>query len=70
VAHEDFIEKIQKTKQVKNHRALPVEIHNYIFKCLMEKREKEKLEKRTMSLNSTSFLGLYNTMSLQEALIS
>ena len=52
IAHEDFIEKIQKTKQVKNHKALPVEIHNYIFKCVIDKKEKERLQKRATIINS------------------
>jgi len=73
IAHEDFIEKIQRTKQVKNHKALPVEIHNYIFKCVIDKKEKERLQKRTTTIsenNTQSLLGIYNTLSLHEGVIS
>lgn len=31
---EDFIEKIEKSKKVKNYNVLPVEIQNYIFRCV------------------------------------
>lgn len=33
---------MQKAKKVKNSAALPIEIQNYIFKCILDKREKEK----------------------------
>jgi hypothetical protein len=42
MALEEFIDKIEKSKKVKSYNVLPVEIQNYIFKCVQEKKEREQ----------------------------
>ena len=42
----DFIDRQRNVKKAKNYAALPVEITNYIFKCVLEKKLPDQVKKR------------------------
>ncbi|TNV82131.1 hypothetical protein FGO68_gene9441 [Halteria grandinella] len=51
IALEEFIDKQQNSKKVKNYARLPVEIQNFIFRCVQEKRERDiKMKKHARQL--------------------
>jgi hypothetical protein len=42
IKFQEFIDDIQKRKTVKNHTQLPTDIRNYIFKCVINKKDGAK----------------------------